>query len=158
MAPALPYWLIFFGLCPCHSAERPARLRNQSLVHFLLNLIDRFSLDIQFWAGWGYSFTLLFIGPHKSQSVSLLWEAKCEVAALSAVTLLILRWNNMYGNTSEKHTDKKQAGFYLKCPFYTFCIWVMVFVCITSLLIFAKPIMGAVFKLVYKLINMKIQI
>lgn len=27
------------------------------------------------------------IGPHKSQSVSLLWEAKCKVAALSAVTV-----------------------------------------------------------------------
>lgn len=31
-------------------------------------------------------------------------------------------------------------------------------VCITSLRIFAKPITGAGFKLVYKLINMKIQI
>lgn len=105
----------------------------------------------------------MMIGPHKSQSVSLLWEAKCKAAALSAVTLLILRWKNMYGNTSEKHTDKKQTGFYLKCPFYTFSLYMSSGVCVYVAvcmywLIFAKPITGAVFKLVYKLINMKIQV
>jgi len=45
-------------------------LLNQSPVHFLLKLIDWFSLDGQFWEGeQGAVFTPLFAGPHELQSI-----------------------------------------------------------------------------------------
>lgn len=113
VAPTLPHWLQCweYGGVTCWKAH--FCLLNQSLVHFLLNLIDWFSLDRQFWEGeeGAVSHCCYLVLMNRNLLIILLHrEAKSGPAALSAVSVLALRKKKTLRENNEETIREISRG------------------------------------------------
>lgn len=93
-------------------------LLNQSLVHFLLNLIDWFSLDGQFWEGEEGAVSL------RSSWIAIYWSYCCmgkpnlsQLPCQQSLCWLLKKQRKHWGNTTKKEREKRQEDFYFKWSF-----------------------------------------